>query len=483
MAPDLDVAVVGAGVAGLTAAHELRRAGLDVRVFEERPHVGGRTHSHRHRGYTIDEGAEQLSPHGYRATWQLLTRLGVPASEIRRIGRPVAVWRDGRAHPGVADRSAPLTGAGLSPRARLDLARFLTWAGRRRAGFDCDRPEDTPLGHATVAELAGRYHGDLHDYLLQPVAGCFFGWDTARSAAAPMVSLLLEVGPAAGWLTYAGGMDLLARRLAEGLDVVTGRPVQEVVTDDDGDGGARLLLGAGREPDGSGGGERGGTETVTARAVVLCVPAPVAARLHVNAPDAERDHLAACTYRPVLKLSCLLDRPLAPAHRAGGRTPYIVLTPAVEESELSGIIVDHAKHPDRAPAGKGLLTLMAAPGVVPELLGAPREQVVDRLVCAAGRFVPGLEAAATEHLVHAFTHGLPEATPEALRGRARFMARPVRPVEYAGDWLMLRPSSEGAVRSGALAASRVLSRLRPLRGAGAPPAVTGRPTTAGEKHE
>ena len=42
MSPDLDVAVVGAGIAGLTAADELRRAGLDVRVLESAPHVGGR---------------------------------------------------------------------------------------------------------------------------------------------------------------------------------------------------------------------------------------------------------------------------------------------------------------------------------------------------------------------------------------------------------------------------------------------------------
>lgn len=185
MSPDLDVAVVGAGVAGLTTAHELRRAGLQVRVFEERPYVGGRMHSFRHDGYVIDEGAEQIPTRGYRATWELLARLGVTEREVPRIGRAIGVWRDGRAHPGVADPSALLTGAGLSPRARADLARFLAWTALHRRAFEGDHPERTPAGGHTVARFARRYHRDLHDYLLQPVAGCFFGWDTARSAAAP----------------------------------------------------------------------------------------------------------------------------------------------------------------------------------------------------------------------------------------------------------------------------------------------------------
>ncbi|MET9870451.1 FAD/NAD(P)-binding protein, partial [Streptomyces sp. NPDC006386] len=133
MSPDLDVAVVGAGMAGLTTAHELRRAGLKVRVFEEQEHVGGRMHSFRQDGYIIDEGAEQISDQGYRATWELLARLGVPDHDVPRIGRSIGVWRAGRAHPGVADRSAVLTGAGLSPRARFDLARLLPAGLRRRS--------------------------------------------------------------------------------------------------------------------------------------------------------------------------------------------------------------------------------------------------------------------------------------------------------------------------------------------------------------
>lgn len=448
MSPDLDVAVVGAGIAGLTTAHELRRAGLTVRVFEADDAVGGRMRSVRRDGWTLDTGAEQISTHGYRATWELLGRVGLTTRDAPLIRRPIGVWRDGRAHPGVAGATAPLTGAGLGPRARLDLARLLALLSARRRDFDPDRPEETPAGDATVREFAARYHPELHDYLLQPVTGSFFGWDTARSAAAPLLSLLQEVGPVSGWRTYRGGMDLLARRLADGLDVECGVSVREVAA---GSEGVRLRLGRS-----AGDGE----DRVTARAAVLAVPAPVAARLHPGAPADEQPFLSACTFTPVLKVGCLLERPLAPV---SPKALYALLTPRAEDGVLSAIIADHVKHPDRAPAGRGLLTLMAGPRTIPELLAASEESVADRLVAAATRYVPGLDADTGPRIVHSFVHGLPEATPEALRLRARFLARPARPVEYAGDWVMLRPASEGAVRAGALAASRVRSRLRPPR--------------------
>ncbi|MFE6101753.1 protoporphyrinogen/coproporphyrinogen oxidase [Streptomyces laurentii] len=456
MSCDLDVAVVGAGLAGLAAAQELRRGGREVTVFEAADAPGGRMRTLREDGYVVDTGAEQISARGYRATWQLLRRAGLAPYDVHGIGRPLGVWRAGRPRNGVGEPVAVLTGAGLAPAARPSLARFLAWTGRHRAALDHDHPEDTPLGSATVRDLADRYHPDLYDHLLHPLSAAFFGWDPERSAAAPLAALLLAVGPVSAWRTYRGGMDLLARRIADGLDVRYDAAVQHVA--DDGPHAALTVDG----------------RTLTARAVLLAVPAPVAARLQPHPADDAAGYLHASTFRPMLKVSCALDRPLAP--RGGG---YLLLTPGCEgEDVLACVVADHVKCPDRAPAGRGLVSLLAAPGRVPELAAADDESVVRRTTTAAERYVPGLRGALVSARVHRWPHGMPELTPRALALRAAFLRRPARSVEYAGDWLAARPSSEGAARSGALAASRILAHLAATARGGAGTATAARTGSA-----
>lgn len=70
-------AVVGAGLAGLTAADELQRAGADVVVLEARERVGGRVWSRRlPNGAVIEMGAEFLLP-GNTAIRELAERFGL----------------------------------------------------------------------------------------------------------------------------------------------------------------------------------------------------------------------------------------------------------------------------------------------------------------------------------------------------------------------------------------------------------------------
>lgn len=53
-----EVVVIGAGLAGLVAARELTRAGLQVLVLEARDRVGGRTYTLNTGGIPLEMGGQ-----------------------------------------------------------------------------------------------------------------------------------------------------------------------------------------------------------------------------------------------------------------------------------------------------------------------------------------------------------------------------------------------------------------------------------------
>ena len=92
---------MGAGIAGLTAAHRLRKAGRSPVVFETGQDVGGRMRARRVDGWIVEEGTQTLAVHGYPATWRLVRETGLDREGgVLKVRSLTAVWRGGRAHPG-----------------------------------------------------------------------------------------------------------------------------------------------------------------------------------------------------------------------------------------------------------------------------------------------------------------------------------------------------------------------------------------------
>lgn len=91
---DRDVAVVGAGPAGLMAARTLRAAGASVAVLEARDRVGGRTWSDTVDGAFLEIGGQWVSPNQSELL-ALLAELGLRTYPRYRDGDAVYLAADG----------------------------------------------------------------------------------------------------------------------------------------------------------------------------------------------------------------------------------------------------------------------------------------------------------------------------------------------------------------------------------------------------
>src|SRR4051794_36573393 len=92
---DRDVVIVGAGPSGLTAARELKKAGLSVAVLEARDRVGGRTWTDTIDGAMLEIGGQWVSPDP-TALLALLDDLGLQTYSRYRDGESVYIGADGK---------------------------------------------------------------------------------------------------------------------------------------------------------------------------------------------------------------------------------------------------------------------------------------------------------------------------------------------------------------------------------------------------
>jgi oxygen-dependent protoporphyrinogen oxidase len=297
------VVVIGAGIAGLAAAHRLLGRGARVTVLEASGRVGGKLLPGEIAGVRVDLGAESLLARrpeavGLARETGLADRLEPPATAT------ASIWTRGALRPlpkghvmGVPGTAAALSGV-------------LSDEGVRRIERDADLPRTEIGDDVAVGEYVARRLGrEVVDRLVEPLLGGVYAGDAYRLSMRSAVPQLFEAARAHTSLTEAvreiqrraaeapagagagpvflgirGGVGALPLAVADavraaGGEIVTRAPVTELRRQPSG--GWRVTA-AGR--------------VLGADAVVVAVPAPAAAGLlRAEAPAAAAE-LASVEY-------------------------------------------------------------------------------------------------------------------------------------------------------------------------------------------
>ena len=334
---EADVCVVGAGLAGLTAARDLEAGGATVVVLEARDRVGGRVLNEPLPGtdQVVEVGGQWIGPTQDRLA-ALAAELGVGTYPTHATGENLVEW-GGRLvrYRGDIPRISPAILADVAQaQARLDrMARRVDpeapWLAR-----DAERWDRQTFATWIARNTVTRGAATLFEIGVEAV------W-AAEPADLSLLHVLFYVSSAGSFDRligteggaqqdrFVGGSQLLALRLAERMrgPVVLRAPARSIAQDGDG-----VTVGA----DGHG---------VRARAVVVALPPTLTARLsYAPALPAARDQLVQrMPQGTVMKCMAVYDEPFWRAEGLSGQ--------ALSVAGPARIVFDNSP----ADAGRGVL--------------------------------------------------------------------------------------------------------------------------------
>ena len=212
----VDVVVIGAGVAGLTAACRLRAAGRSVRVLEARDRVGGRLLTDDVDGARLEVGGQWVSP-DQTALLAMLDDLGLATYPRHREGESVYVGRDGVRRTFSGDAfPVPAGTAAEVDRITAELDR-LAQAMDPLAPWE--HPDAAELDRVTFAEWLLRWTDDVEarDNIALYVGPAML---TKPTHAFSALTAVLMAASAGGFSNLVDADFILDRRVVGGLQEV-----------------------------------------------------------------------------------------------------------------------------------------------------------------------------------------------------------------------------------------------------------------------
>lgn len=398
-----DVVVIGAGIAGLTAAYTLKKAGYRVLVLEKNPRIGGLIQTRQDEGYLCEMGPNTFLPSA-KPLLNLVSKLGLESELIQNSEdhNRRYIFKDGQLQELVMHPLKFLKSPILSWHAKLRLL----WEP-----FAKGPPADTD---ESVADFITRRLGaEVLTSLVDPMVTGIIAGDTRQlsmAATFPKLAAMeknhkslfgaMRAGrqksrtkPKIGLLGFKSGMSTLCTALANVLkdDIVLEAQVEKIVQRPDRHWEIHFQ-------------QKGGGFVQETPTLLMATPAFTTATL-----------LAPLSADIVTPLSAIPYAPVTVAH-VGYRTRDVnavpgfgFLVPRSEGVRLLGVIWSSQIFQNRAPADHLLMTTMYGGATDPDIADLSDNTMV-RLLEEDLQKTMGIAARPSYLSIHRHTRAIPQYT-------------------------------------------------------------------------
>jgi protoporphyrinogen oxidase len=367
---DFRIAIVGAGISGVSAGRHLAESGLKPVVFEKSSFVGGRMSSERVDDFIIDKAAYTF-PEFYKNLRGFVHELGLGTRLVQTPGTS-SIFAAGEEHSlKVGSPSDFLRFKPLSLKSKKDVVKLFLYAQSLGSALNLGKPnrKSYELENESAADyLLKHYDPQVLEQIAYPIfCELFLGIPEKNSK----LSLLATLRTLTRFKIFAfeEGMGTLPEKLSSHMEIRLETPVLKI--DPKGEKGPYEIHVGGKAP-----------SSYVFDAVVTAVPFPLIPGMINRLPGDLKEYCRHVPYSPSIVVA------LGTGQRLEERAMISNLVRR-EFKTIGTVVCDSHKSRLRVPEGKGLFTAILCEPASRALFHEPDERITREVLRDMDVFLPG----------------------------------------------------------------------------------------------
>lgn len=441
------IAVIGAGIAGLTAAYELNAKGFDVTVFEKEPEVGGRMATRTKDDLPFDIGAQFLATkNSYPFTYQCCQEMGLETLWEPQSPHCHHLFRNGKIYN--TAYNSPLEFirfSYLSATARLRLVLlcfYLKFESKKWNFFDFASTKKS-LNRKNTYDFIARWGGEeVAEYVMDPLVAAYQFHSTKElslSAFFGVANFTLGGNPTPKIHHVIGEMITIPKALSEKLCIQRSTPVKELKKTHKG--------------------IEVSTENGTSffDAAIIATPTPAALRFYTTPTVVQKELLQLVQYASCINVAFRV--PVDPI-----KDLAVVMIPMRENKFIASYVHQAPKGIDSVKNGKSLVNVLLNDEGAKELMNRSDNEIFEAIKKEFLSTCPPLADLGDEvenYDIQRWPQAMPKFSPETVTQIDHFWenGQGENLIFFCGDYLN-SPWIEGGIRCGKRVAAMVQESVK-----------------------